>query len=253
MNVVRSAMERLMPALLPKTITGFAPPPEHIDSNLWTLERRAYMPGGLLLPTRTTIVRLADGGLVVISPPPLECGGFNALDALGAVRHVVVPNSFHHLHARGMLERYPGAALWVAPGLYSRVAGLPAGTELTSDAGPPWASAFDRAVLQATPQVSEVVLFHRESATLVLTDLAFHMVRFDRAFDRIAWRMNGVPGAFGHSRTARMMLLRNAADVSFFLSRILEWPFRRILVAHGEAVEADAKGVFRRAFEAYLR
>jgi hypothetical protein len=252
MNVVRSVMERVMPTVVPKTITDFAPPPRQLDTNLWTLERRARMPGGPVLPTTTTIVRLAGGDLVLVSPPPIECGGFEAVDALGRVRHLVLPNAFHHLTARGVLGRYPDAELWVSPGLFQRVPDLPAGTELAPEVTPPWSASIDRTTLQATPQISEMALFHHESATLVLTDLAFHLVRFERAFDRIAWRFNGVPNEFGHSRTGRAMLLRDPAVIAPFLDRVLAWPFRRILVAHGDVVEGDAKGTFRRAFADYL-
>ena len=38
--------------------------PEPIDTNLWTIERHARMPGGPVLPTRTTVVgiRGVEGG-----------------------------------------------------------------------------------------------------------------------------------------------------------------------------------------------
>ncbi len=249
----RSLIDRLVPAIVPRTITGFAPPPERIDEGLWCLERRSRLPGGPVLPTRTTIVDTGNGELLVASPPPVECDGLDAIDALGSVRHLVVTNAFHYLNARGFLERYPGASFWAAPGLFRRVPGLPAGTELEAAVEAPWSHAVDRAVLRATDEVSEVALFHRASATLVLTDLAFNMVRFDRTFDRIAWRLNGVPNGFGHSRTARMLLLRDRGAARHFLEEILEWPIRRILVGHGDPVSDDAIGVFRRAFAGYLR
>jgi hypothetical protein len=33
---------------------------------------------------------------------------------------------------------------------------------------------------------------------------------------------------------------------------VLAWPFQRVLVAHGEPLEANAVDVFRRAFALYL-
>jgi hypothetical protein len=236
----RTLLDRLVQAVKPATIVGFSPPVAPVDSDLWAL-------------TRTTIVRLSDDGLLVISPPPVECGGLESLDALGPVRHVVVSNAFHYLNARAFLERYPEARFWAAPGLFRRIAGLPAGTELAPDRRPPWSDAMDHAVLQATDEISEVALFHRESASLILTDLAFNMTSFARVVDRIGWRLNGAPIGFGHSRTARMLLLRDRDATKDFLERVLAWPFRRILVAHGDVVESDAIGVFRRAFDDHLR
>lgn len=249
----RSLLDRLVQAVKPETIVGFAPPVAPVDSGLWGLERRARMPGGLILPTRTTVVRLPGDDVLVISPPPVECGGLESLDALGPVRHVVVSNAFHYLNARAFLERYPEARFWAAPGLFRRVAGLPSGTEIEPDLRASWSDAIDHAVLRASDEVSEVALFHRESASLILTDLAFNMTSFARVIDRIGWRLNGAPIGFGHSRTARMLLLRDRQATKTFLERVLEWPFRRILVAHGDVVESDAIGVFRRAFDDRLR
>ena len=248
----RSVLDRLLPLVRPTLLTDFAPPPQQVDAHLWVLDRRLRMPGGPILPARTTIVVPPSGGLLVVSPPPVEAGGLEGLDALGPVRHVLVPNSFHYLNARQFLTRYPQAILWAAPGLFSRVPGLPPGNELTEVVPDAWRGVVEHAILGPTRGVSEVAVFHRESATLILTDLAFHMVRLARRFDRIAWWLSGVPSGFGPSRTARMLLLRDRALAAAFLRRLLAWPFRRVLVAHGESLEVDALGVFRRAFAVYL-
>ena len=248
----RSVSDRLLPLIRPTLVTDFAPPPEQIDAHLWVLDRRLRMPGGPILPTRTSVLVLSSGGLLVVSPPPVAAGGLEGLDALGPVRHVLVPNSFHHLNARPFLARYPQAIFWAAPDLFARVAGLPPGTELTQATPDAWSGIVEHAILGPTRGVSEVALFHRDSATLILTDLAFNMVRIASRFDRVAWRLSGVPSGFGPSRTARMLLLRDRALAATFLRRLHAWRFRRVIVAHGESLEVDAVDVFRRAFAAYL-
>lgn len=95
-------------------------------------------------------------------------------------------------------------------------------------------------------------MLHGPSGTLVLTDLAFNMRRHAGAFDRIGWRLFGVPARFGTSRTARLTLLRDRGAAASFLRRIAERDFRRILVAHGDPVEIDAREELRRAFARYL-
>jgi hypothetical protein len=77
-------------------------------------------------------------------------------------------------------------------------------------------------------------------------------VGLTRRFDRLAWRLAGMPAGFGPSRTSRVFLLRDRDAAASFLERILAWPFRRILVAHGDVVDADAVGEFRRAFAPHL-
>lgn len=78
--------------------------------------------------TRTTIIRLADGGLVVISPPPvIGRGTAAALGSFGSVEHVAVPNTFYYVYAADFLGHYPDARLLVAPGLFERVLGATTG------------------------------------------------------------------------------------------------------------------------------
>ncbi len=252
MNTRRSIVDRLIQFAKPRLVSSFAPPPTQIAPNLWSLDRRLRMPGGLSLPTRTIVMRLRSEALLVVSPPPVEIGGLDGLDALGAVAEVLVPNSFHYLNAPGFLARYPQATLWVVPGLHQRVSGLPCGQELSDLTPPSWQGEIEHLVLGPVRGVSEAALFHRPSATLILTDLAFHMLQFEHRLERIVWRLSGVPAGFGPSRTARLLLLGDRAAACAFLERVLAWPFERVLVAHGEPLEMNAVNVFRRAFASYL-
>ena len=100
--------------------------------------------------------------------------------------------------------------------------------------------------------LSEVLLFHRSSRTLILTDLAFNVTRYPRTLDRLFWRLSGIPARFGPGRTARSLFLTDRDVASRCLSRAAEWPFRRIVVAHGDAIEHDAMKEFQRAFSVDL-
>ncbi len=251
MTLNRSVLDRAIQFVRPRLVRDFAPPPTPIAPDLWCLDRRMRMPGGPMLPTRSTIIRLPSRGLLVVSPPPVEAGGLERLEALGAVEEIVVPNSFHYLHAREFLARCPGATLRLAPALHERIAGLP-GEELTAVTPAAWGTEVAHQILGPVRGMSEVALFHTPSATLVLADVAFNMVDFASRFERAAWRLSGVPAGFGPSRTARTFLLNDRAVAAGFLGRVLEWPFRRVLVAHGAILEANAVDVFRRAFASFL-
>jgi len=248
----RTLLDRLLQRGAPTPVLDFAPPPTSVAPDLWSLERLLRMPGGPRLPTRTTIVRLASGGLLVVSPPPSEPGGLEAIDALGPVEEILVPNSFHYLYAPAFAARHPGAKLRVAPGLPARVPDFPPAEEIAAATVSPWGTGIEHRVLGPVRGVSEVALFHRASVTLVVTDLAFHVRRYQSALERVAWRLLGVPAGFGPSRSARLVLLRDRAAVAAFLAEVLEWPFRHVLVAHGEPLEDHAHETFRRAFASYL-
>jgi hypothetical protein len=100
--------------------------------------------------------------------------------------------------------------------------------------------------------ISEVVFFHPASATLVLTDLATNLVGFRRLYDRIFWRLSGMSTGLGPPRNSRRLFLRDADRARERLRAILRWPFERIVVAHGEIVERDARAQFGSAFAKYL-
>ncbi|HEY2773902.1 MAG TPA: DUF4336 domain-containing protein [Candidatus Binatia bacterium] len=253
MSQHRSLADRLMQHLRPRPVPGFAPPACELDRGIWTLERQLRMPGGPVLPSRTTILRLASGGLVVISPPArIAEDGADDLDAIGEVRYVVAPNSFHYVYCAEFLRRYPRASLLVTPGLSQRVPSLPEAIELGPRAPEEWNGQIEVAVLGPLRGLSETAFFHCESGSLILTDVAFHMTRFARGFDRVAWRLSGVPAGFGPSRTARTLLLTDRTQVAAFLERLLAWPLRRIVVAHGEVIAEDAGARLRDAFHTYL-
>ncbi len=249
-----SLLDRVLRRVAPRPVAAFAPPPTELAAGLWALDRQLRFPGGARLPSRTTIIRLHSGELVVISPPALHGpDGAAAIDSIGVVRHVVAPNTFHYAYVAEFMLRYPDASLLVAPGLLERVPELPPAEVLGAGRPEAWAGQLDLAALGPVRGLCEVVFFHLPSGALILTDLAFNLTRFDRHLDRAAWRAAGIPNGFGPGRTSRSLLLRDRVEASRCLSRVSEWPIRQIVVAHGDVVEHDAKGKFLKVFSAYLR
>lgn len=52
---------------------------------------------GFPYPTRMAVVRLADSSAWVWSPIALTNDLFDAVNAIGPVKHIVSPNKIHHL------------------------------------------------------------------------------------------------------------------------------------------------------------
>src|SRR5258705_2825686 len=87
-----------------------------LAENIWIEERRQRF-YGLEVGTRMTVIRLADGSLLLHSPVRLDDDLRRELDAVGRVAFVVAPNRVHHLYAGKVADSYPQARLWIAPGL----------------------------------------------------------------------------------------------------------------------------------------
>jgi hypothetical protein len=241
-------LDRLLWAIRPTPDRGFVPPPRRVGPGVFAIDRLARV-AGALLPTRATAIDLGSGRLALLSPPADLC---SELDRLGPVSVIVAPNSFHYLHVEAYARRYPKAEILVAPGLPIRVPELPPCAQIGAGPQAAWGGELAHAVIGPHRGISEVVFFHPASATLVLTDLATNLVGFRRLYDRIFWRLSGMASGFGPNRNSRRLFLNEAERARVTLRAILRWPFERIVVAHGEIVERDARAAFESAFASYL-
>ena len=217
-----------------------------LAADLWVVERpqRFY---GLEVGTRMTVIRLADGSVLLHSPVALDARLRAELDAIGPVRFVVAPNRVHHLYAGRVGETYPGARLWVAPGLERKRPDLVYVAVLGDEAPAEWRGQVDQVFFRGRPYENEVVFFHRASRTLVLCDLAFNFG--PRAALPTRWLMRLIRsyGRFGPS-TLDPWLIRDRAAARASLERILSWDFDRVVVAHGDVLEHGGREALRHGY-----
>jgi len=204
---------------------------------------------GFRYPTRMAVIRLAGGGLVVWSPVALSERLRGEVAELGEVRHLVAPNALHHLFLGAWRAAYPQARLHAAPGLAARRQDIGFDAELGDAPPPAWADDLDQVLMPGNRITTEVVFFHRRSATVLFTDLVqqfppgwFHGWRAVIArLDLMTGSEPSVPRKFRAAFTDR-----RAARVA--LRRILEWPARKVVMAHGVPVERDGQAFIARAF-----
>src|SRR5512134_338707 len=222
------------------------PPLYELARDLWVAERpqRFY---GLEVGTRMTVIRLADGSLLLHSPVALDAGLRRQLDALGPVRFAVAPNRVHHLYAGKVAEAYPEARLWVGPGLEKKRPDLVFAGILGDEAPVEWRGQLDQVFFRGRPYENEVVFCHRASRTLILCDLAFNFGPRTALATRILMSLLRSYGYFGPSKLDPLLIRdRRAARES--LERILAWDFDRVVVAHGDVLESGGHEALRRGY-----
>ena len=244
-------MDRLLALAAPRWDAALRPGPRPLAEGLYAIERRFFLPGGTAMPTRSLAVRMPDGALAVLSPLPDE-DARRDVAMLGPVRFLIAPNSFHYVGLSSWRAAFPDAHAFLAPGLRARRPELADGAELAEGAATPFTDVLAHTVLGPIRGVSEVAFLHRPSRTLLLTDACFHIRHASRARDRLVYRMLGAWQRFGPSLTARTILLRDRAQVASFVTRICRWDFERIVVAHGEVLEAAGPEALCEAFRSYL-
>ncbi len=199
--------------------------------------------GGLALGTRTTVVRRADGTVVVISPGPLDDDDAAAIGALGPVRALVAPNLLHHLYLAAACARFAEAALHAPAGIARkqpslRIAGPPAAV-----AGPDLA-AID---VGGMPKLDETLFVHRPSRTLIATDLVFNLRPPAPWLTRTFMRFNGGFDRFGPTRICRS-LVKDRAAAAASVERALAVGLDRVIVAHGRILDTGGDKAMRAAF-----
>lgn len=215
--------------------------------DLWVAERALPLKMGDL-GARMTVVRVAGGGLLVVSPVALDGPTRGALEALGAVRWIVAPNKHHHLFAAEYVRHYPEAGLFGPPGLPEKRRDLPFTAVLgAGDPPPTWPAELPFHLFQGAPPLSEVVFLHRPSRTLILADLAFNVPERSRGKARLFYWLTGASGRFGPHRLIRWSI-RDRRRARASLDHILTWDFDRVIVSHGEVLEANGKQLLELAF-----
>jgi hypothetical protein len=219
---------------------------QQLDSDLWIADSPLRFVG-LELGARMTVIRLPGPKLLLHSPVPATPGLVREVKALGPVAYIVAPNRFHHLSADAWLAAFPGASLYVAPGLDEKRPDLKIAGVLTDVPESGWAEAVDQILVRGFPLANEVVFFHRPSATLLATDLAFNIGSKSPPLTRFAFRLSRGYGRLSPTILERLFV-RDRSAFRRSLERIFEWPFERVVVAHGQVSKTGGREELARGY-----
>lgn len=221
-----------------------------LAENLWVVDRPQSF-YGLPVGTRMTVMRLTGDRLLLHSPVALDDALRAQLDALGRVCFAVAPNRLHHLYAGDVARAYPGARLWVGPGLAEKRPDLVFEAMLGDIAPEEWRGEVDQVFFRGRPYENEVVFFHRATRTLILCDLAFNFGPGAAAPTRLLMKLIRSYGHLGPSKLDPLLIRdRRAARES--LERILTWDFDRVIVSHGDVLETGGHAILGDGY-AWLR
>lgn len=193
---------------------------------------------GITIPLRSMLVDASEQQILVSPVATVE----EESHIGGAPLVLVAPSLLHHLHIRTAIERYQPIVLWGPPGLAEKQPEL--GPMRTLGVDPwPYAGQLEYVVVQGAPRRNEVVFFHRASRTIYTADLFFNICHPQNVLASIALRLMGIHKRFGAAKMWRKWVVDRAA-FSRSIDEILAWEFDRIVVAHGEIVDENARDRF---------
>jgi len=228
---------------------------EYVSEKVFVVEYPIRF-GGMDLFSRTTLVRLNNGKLWVHSPCPLDAQLKSEIDGLGEVAYIVAPGTFHHLYVTDFQHGYPHAEIFLCPGLEKKRQDLKFDWILGNRPDPRWNAEFDQVLIQGTRIISEVAFVHMNTRTLILVDLlenigddythkASLLLKF---WWKVVFKMWNNPKAAPEYQIG----WGDKDVVKKSLETILSWDFDRIILAHGNLIESNAKTVLRKAWKNVL-
>jgi len=214
-----------------------------VDDGILTVVGPIRMPLGSF-PRRMTVVRFRDSRLVVWSAISLDEKEMAKLEAFGRPAFLIVPNDHHRLDARAWKERYSQLQVVAPKGSRAKVEKLVPVDTTAPDFGDPNVEF----VTVAGTRDREAALIVRtpNGTTLVLNDLVGNI----RHASGIAGWLLGLAGFAGKSaRIPRVVKLNLVKDAKALRAQLLQWAeiesLRRILVSHGDPIEASPQKTLR--------
>lgn len=213
---------------------------------------------GLQVGTRMTVILRSDNSLLLISPINIDANLKQQLDSLGTVKYIIAPNLFHHLYLENCQQIYPQAELIAPPGIETKEPNIAISQTFERDKidfnGELEYIPFKGFQAYITPKivtVNEIVFFHPNSKTLILTDSAFN---FDHNFPLITQFAARILGCYQSLQPSLLekIAIRDKEAISASISRILAWDFQQIIMAHGNIVDKNAKEKLAAGYEWFV-
>jgi hypothetical protein len=201
---------------------------------------------GLRLVSTMTVLRLADGTLLLHSPVALTPERRAAVEALGPVAHLYAPNTFHHLRIGDWAAAFPSARLH-AP---ARLARKRRDLKIDRPHGAPepaFAGVIDEVQVDGF-RLEETALFHRPSRTLVVADLVHNVGRPTHRWTALYTRAMGFQDRVAVSRVIRWTAFSDRAAARRSVDQLLALPFDRIVVGHGAPLLEGAREALAAAY-----
>ena len=229
---------------------------KELDGSLWLVDgpEIKFGPGPFKIPfpTRMTLLRRPDGKLVVHSPTALDAALKAQVDALGEVADLVAPNKIHYWWVRDWKDAYPTARVLSAPGVKERAGDRLPHVDQDLDGSPVDGWSDDIAYIPVTSRfMTEAVLWHRPSRTLILTDLIenFEPERVKSWWLRTLMRLGGILHPHGSMPRDMRQTFRGREDhLRLCVRQMIAFDPQRIVLAHGKVYDENARAELERAY-----
>jgi hypothetical protein len=201
---------------------------------------------GTRFNARMTIVRLGNGNLFIHSPCEIDEHTKSMIEPLGTVEFIIAPGLYHFSYIKSAQQAFGEAETFICPGIERKLPDLNFDGLLSDRPDPRWEKDLDQVLVRGNKYIWEVAFFHKPTKTLLLVDL---IENFTDETEDVSWSLKlwfkAVFRMWENPKPAPEYQLgwkdKQAARRS--LKKILEWDLERIIIAHGDLIEENARQV----------
>ena len=211
--------------------------------NIWAIRAPMSMLG-TNISTQMTIVRLPDQSLILISPIKITDLLKSEISTLGKVVFIISPNTFHHLFASQCQANFKDATYLRPATLADRIKNLPVGSDLYAVDNEIWQGQLETRRISQSHMADEMVFFHPESKSLVITDL----IQYSDGDLSLAGKVFAfITGTLRKPAISRLYktMIKDKQEMRSSLEFIMDWDFERVLLPHNCNIQVNAKKIIR--------
>lgn len=219
--------------------------------NVWIVDGPNVRDMGIMFTTRMTVVKLSDGSLWVNSPVSVPFDTLKRITDLGPVTYLLAATPRHVWRLAAWHTLFPEAQLWSSRTtlLTLKKRPLPLTGVLGDEPPQAWADDFDQLIFKGNTLLDEVLFFHKQSGTVILDDLIqIHPDVKDKPLRDALLKLEGVGCPDGGVGLDIRLSFTNGNLARQSLEKLLSWDFDKLIIAHGNCIEKDAKPFVREAF-----
>jgi hypothetical protein len=209
-----------------------------LEDNLLCVTGVMHMPPMGEVERRMTVVRLADGRLVIWSAIALDEAEMQELERFGRPSFLIVPGDLHRMDAKIWRDRYPGIFVVAPEAARAKVEEVVAVDGTTCDFGDPTVRYF---TVPGTGEREAALMIEGETGvTLVLNDLIFDL--HNRPGVRgMLFKWIGMTGDQPH--IPPVIRMRKVVDKEQLRAQLARWAslanLKRVIISHGDIIEKD--------------
>lgn len=206
-----------------------------IDKDLWTYHQELVLMG-IPVGTRMSLIEINEGELLAISPIKFTDSVLRQVQEAGHIKWIIAPNPYHHLYVMSCKRAFPEALVYAPRPLIAKRPDINFEGTIESGGSFPWDESIETYVFEPHNKYSEVILFHKKTRSLIVTDFIFNLKPPTNPLLGFVTKSMKIAGPPQISRFMRF-LSRNPSAIQATLEKIRAWQPQRLIMAHGDIIE----------------